>query len=172
VQADADADWPVTDGSVHVVFASRSAHLLGATHVVDETRRVCGRPGWFVVGRVERSGIKQALRRQREAMLIERGIAAGRSGLRRTGAMLESFVEAGATAVPNRPVASWTSTTTAEEVIAAWEPMATMAGQPVDAAARADVLAGLRRWAREEFGDLDSPQSYDEQYTLEGVRLG
>ena len=172
VEADADADWPLRDRSVSVVFASRAAHLLAAGHVVHEVGRVCARPGWFIVGRVERSGIKETLRRQREAMLIDRGVPAGRSGLRRTRALLETFAAVGAIAQPARTVASWTSTTTAEEVIAAWEPMAAMAGQPVDAGTRADVLAQLRRWARQELGDLERPQTYGEHYTLEGVRLG
>ena len=172
VHADADADWPVRDGAVSVIFASRAAHLLAPGHAVDEVLRVCARPGGFVVGRVERTGIKRSLRRQREAMLIARGVAAGRSGLRRTEALLESFADRGAVALPRRTVASWTSAVSAEEVISAWEPMSTMAGQPVAPDTKAEVLNELRRWALEEFGDLDRPHPYDEHYTLEGVRLG
>src|SRR5579885_2537082 len=65
VQADADGDWPVRGASITVVFASRVAHLLEVGHVVAESRRVCKSGGCFVVGRIERTGVKQVLRQQR-----------------------------------------------------------------------------------------------------------
>ena len=171
VRADADAPWPVATGRVPVVFASRVAHLLSGDHLVAEVSRVSRRPGCFVVGRVERDGIKKSLRQRREALLVERGIAAGRSGLRRTRAVLDAFVAEGAIAQPRRTVASWTAFTTAEEVIAAWETMSTMAGQPVAPDSKAEILTELRRWADREFGGLDRQHSYGEHYTLEGVLL-
>jgi SAM-dependent methyltransferase len=172
LQADGDVHWPVRHGSVAVVFASRVAHLLDAAHVVSEAGRVCGKDGRFVVGRIERSGIKQVLRRQREAILADHGVAGVRSGGRRTQALLEAFVTAGADVERKRAVATWTVTTTAEDVIAGWETMSSMGGEAVAPEVRAEVLSELRRWAGAELGDLDRPQESLETYTLEGVRLG
>jgi SAM-dependent methyltransferase len=171
VQADADRHWPVRDGSVTVVFASRVAHLLDADHVVAEAGRVCRPGGRFVVGRIERTGVKQELRRQREALLTELGLAKGRSGRRRTEALLDAFVAAGADRKPGRTVATWTVTTTVEEVIAGWEAMPTMGGQTIDGATRAAVLDDLRRWSGEHLGDPQAPQDTTEHYILEAVRL-
>jgi SAM-dependent methyltransferase len=172
VQADGDRPWPVRGGSVGVVFASRAAHLLDRHHVVGEVLRVCRPGGRFVVGRIERSGVKQDLRREREARLADRGVAAGRSGGRRTQAVLDALVAAGGVAQPRRRVASWTVATTAADVIAGWDTMQTMGGQTVSGQDRVAVLAELREWATGRFGDLDLPQPSVEVYTLEGVRLG
>lgn len=172
VRADADWSWPVRDRSVSVVFASRVAHLLAREHLVQEVRRVCHHGGRFVVGRIERSGIKQALQRQRRAMLAERGLVQGQSGGRRSQELLESFLGSGAAPEPRRTAATWTVTTTAEAVIASWETMSTMGGVTIPAEVRTELLVDLRRWAREELGDLDRPWSHTERYTLEGVRLG
>ncbi len=171
VQADGDRCWPVKAGTVGIIFASRVAHLLRAAHVVEESRRVC-RPGaCFLVGRVERTGMKKALRREREAILTRRALAGGRSGARRTEALLESFMAAGAEPLAARAVSTWTVTTTAEDVIGAWEGMPSMAGRAVDAATRAEVLGELRRWAGARYGALDRPEAATEMYVLEGVRL-
>lgn len=172
VRADADRSWPVSDGSVSVVFASRVAHLLDAEHVGRELTRVCHAGGRFVVGRVERSGVKQALQRRRWAMLVERGLVAGPSGGRRSRALLESLLGAGASAEPRQTAATWTVTTTAAEVLAGWETMPTMGGVAISAPVRRQVLVELGAWAREEFGELDQPSSHIERYILESVRFG
>ena len=172
VRADGDRHWPVRDHSVTVVFASRVAHLLARPHVVAEAMRVCRPGGRFVVGRIERSGVKQVLRRQREAMLADRGVPGGRSGGRRTQALLEALAGAGGVPEGRRAVASWTVTTTAEDVLAGWEAMTTMGGATVGAQTRAEVLSDLRRWAESHLGHLGEPQTSAETYVLEGVRLG
>lgn len=171
VRADGDRHWPVRDHSVTVVFASRVAHLLARPHVVAEAMRVCRPGGRFVVGRIERSGVKQVLRRQRETMLADRGTPGGRSGSRRTQALLEALAGAAGVLEEKRAVASWTVTTTAEDVLAAWGPMSTMGGAAVDAQTRAEVLSELRVWAESHLGDLGEPQTSAETYVLEGVRL-
>jgi SAM-dependent methyltransferase len=172
VQADSDDHWPVRDGSVTLVFASRVAHLLSRAHVVGEAVRVCGAGGRVVVGRIERSGLKSLLRRQREALLADRGVPGGGSGGRRTQALLEALVTAGGLREPKRTVTTWTTTTTAEEVIAGWEAMPTMGGEAIGSETRGELLAELRGWARTHVGDLHRPETQTEQYTLEGVRLG
>ena len=171
VQADADGDWPVRGASVTVVFASRVAHLLEVEHVVAETRRVCRSGGCFVVGRIERTGVKQVLRQQREAIAARRGLGPGRSGTRRSSRLLDAFVAAGAEPVPARTAATWTATTSARRVISGWEAMPTIGGQEVDPFTRAAVLDELRDWARAHLGDLDRPEPFSEDYTLEGARL-
>ncbi len=170
VVADADRGWPVRDRSVGAVFASRSAHLLEPAHVRDQVLRVCVRHGCFLVGRVERSGVKSRLRQQREAVLRERGLAP-RSGASRTRALLEILVTAGAEAIEKRSVAAWTGETTAASVLARWESASTMGGLEVAGDVRAEVLADLRTWATEHLGDLDRVETFTEEYTLEGVRL-
>ena len=172
LQADGEKHWPVRQGSVAVVFASRVAHLLRPAHVVSEAARVCRKDGCFVVGRIERSGVKQVLRRQREAILADHGVVGVRSGGRRTHALLEAFAAAGALVERKRPVTAWTVTTTAEEVIAGWETMPSMGGEAVALEVRVRVLSELRRWAEGELGDLDHPLESEETYTLEVVRLG
>jgi hypothetical protein len=41
----------------------------------------------------------------------------------------------------------------------------------LDASIRTVVCDALRRWAEQEFGDLDRPEPEAERYVLEGVRL-
>lgn len=172
VHADGERHWPVAAATVTVVFASRAAHLLTPAHVVSEVRRVCRPGGRVVVGRVERTGVKQVLRRRREDMLAERGIRAARPGGRRTRELLDALATGGGRREPPRTVATWATATTAEEVLSGWEAMPTIGGEAVAPDVRAGVLAELRRWARSELGDLDAPGASAEQYTLEGVRLG
>ncbi len=170
VVADADGGWPVRERSVGAVFAARSAHLLEAAHLRDEVLRVCVPRGVFLVGRVERSGVKTRLRQQREAVLRERGLAP-RSGAGRTRALLGALVATGAEAIEKRSVAAWTGETTAARVLERWASASTMGGVEVAGDVRAGVLADLRRWAAEHLGDLDRVETFTEEYTLEGVRL-
>lgn len=170
VLADADHGWPVRSRSVSVVFASRSAHLLAPAHVVAEVLRVCRRGGCFLVGRVERSGLKSHLRRQREAILRDRGLAP-RSGAGRTRALLDAFAANGARPIEKRTVASWTAETTAGKVLAAWEAAPTIGGLALPADVRTGVLAELRQWATEQLADLDRVDTFAEEYTVEGARV-
>jgi SAM-dependent methyltransferase len=172
VRADGDLPWPVRTRSLDAVFASRVAHLLTRDHVISETKRVCRPSGYFVIGRVERKGVKETLRRQRQAMLAERGADAKRSGARRTEDLLNAFMADGGVLEPARTVATWRTSLTPESVIAGWETMPTMAGVVLAPDAKARLLTGLRAWAHTQFGDLANPQSGVERYTLETVRLG
>lgn len=170
VVADADRGWPVRDSSVGTVFASRSAHLLEPAHLRDEVLRVCVPHGCFLVGRVERSGVRSRLRQQREAVLQERGLVPP-SGADRTRALLEGFVVSGAEAIEKRVVAAWRGETTAGSVLERWEAASTMGGVEVTGDVRARVLADLRRWVTDHLGGLDRVDTFTEEYTLEGVRL-
>jgi ubiquinone/menaquinone biosynthesis C-methylase UbiE len=172
VRADAERHWPVRDSALTVVFASRVAHLLTPSHVVAEARRVCRPGGRFLVGRIERSGAKQVLRRQRETLLADRGFSQVRSGGRRTQALLEAFADAGGVLEGRRAVTTWAVTTTAREVLDSWEGMSAMGGETVPTATKGEVLNDLRLWAESHLGNLDDRQTSTETYVLESVRLG
>lgn len=160
VQADAASGWPVRSGGVHLVFASRAAHLIDADHLVRELERVC-RPGAYVlVGRVERQpdGLRNRLRDRRRELL-------GVGGRGRSRALLEGLVGQGATPVERRPVAHWTVETSAADLIAGWRARGTVGGSSIPADVHAAVLDAL---ASEAGGESEQEI---ETYTLEGVRL-
>lgn len=172
VQADADRTWPVRDRSLAAVFASRVAHLLAPGHLVDQLTRVCRPRAVFLVGRVERdqTGVKSMLRRQRERMLRERGIVP-QGGRERTGTLMDHFETRGWARLEARTVAAWTTSVSAEQVLAAWAQVPTMGAVHLPADARAAILQQLREWARHELGDLSRPRESTEQYRLAGVGL-
>ncbi len=173
VQADAERRWPVRDGSVAVVLASRVAHLLEPGHLVQELHRVCRPEASFLVGRVRRDAesVKSRLRRQRERILRARGVAP-EGGAEATRRLLEGMVAAGATELEGREVAAWTVRSSAEEVLIGWEAVTAMGGTELAAPTRAEVLDELREWALHHIGDLGQPFDSTEHYTLAGVRLG
>jgi SAM-dependent methyltransferase len=170
--SDADRPWPLSDGSVAIVFASRVAHLLNAEHLVAELLRVCRPRSCFLVGRVTRDpdGVKSRMRRQRGLLLRKHGLA--RQDIEKTtegacGRLLAS----GATRVEARPVATWTAAASVRDILAAWEMVGAIGGRQLDAATRASVLAELERWAAHELGDPNTVTTWEEQYILEGVRM-
>jgi SAM-dependent methyltransferase len=173
VQADADETWPVKDGVVAAVFASRVVHLLDPDHVIAEVRRVCRPGGVFLIGRVRRDpdSPRSRLRTQREALLRDRG-RAPRGGGQLTERLVGRLESSGATRIEERTVASWVSTVSPNQILAAWEGMTTMGGIELPAAERATILNDLRDWARRELGDLGRDYEFPERYTLEGVRFG
>jgi ubiquinone/menaquinone biosynthesis C-methylase UbiE len=173
LHCDAERPWPVRDGIVAAVLASRVAHLLHPGHVTAEVRRVCRPGGVFVVGRVQRdpASPKSRLRRRREALLRDRGLAP-RGGAHVTDGLLARLVASGATRLGGRTVASWISATSPDQVLAAWEAMTTMGGIELPEPVRAAILEELRDWARRELGDLQRTHASPERYVLDGVRLG
>ena len=76
VQADSDRQWPVRDGAVAVVFASRVVHQLDAEHFLREVRRVGRRGGLLLLGRVERppDSLPSQLQRRKRDLLAEHGV--------------------------------------------------------------------------------------------------
>jgi ubiquinone/menaquinone biosynthesis C-methylase UbiE len=159
VRADANRHWPVRDGTVSIVFASRVAHLLDGPHLIDEVRRVCRPGGYLLVGRTERepNSLRGRLRQER-LRLMSADVTRRQHGQR----LLEHAMDRGSTRVAKRTVATWSGVTTAEQVIREWEHMQ----------ADARELAGLREWAIREIGDLHRAEPYTERYTVEGVQLG
>jgi SAM-dependent methyltransferase len=172
VVADCDRRWPLSDGSVSVVVASRVIHLLQPNHVVRETMRVCRSGGLLILGRVvrDRAGATERLRRRRLDLLQAAGIAArqGEDGTRR---VIDGSRALGGVSLGRQTFAKWTSVTTSREIIAGWESLSRMGSVPVDPVTRVEILAELRRWAQNEFGDLDRPQTSAAHYAIDIVRL-
>ena len=172
IVADCNQPWPLPGGSAAAVFASRVIHLLDPAHVTRETVRICRLGGVLMLGRVrrDRDSIKERLRRQRQELLLEAGITP-RQGEEGTRRVVERCLTAGGKSLGRREVAEWTGETTPAQVIAGWETLSRMGSVSVDAMMRANILDGLRRWARVEFGDLDRPEAFRERYAIDLVRL-
>jgi hypothetical protein len=82
------------------------------------------------------------------------------------------MVSGGASRLEQRRAATWTVSTSPDQVLCDWEVVTTMGGIDVDRATRLSILTELRDWASAEYRDLAEPISHDESYTLTGVRLG
>jgi len=170
--ADASQSWPLDDQAASVVFASRVIHLLDAEHVARETLRV-GRPGgWLLLGSVLRDGdgVKERLRRRRLELLQQAGVGPLR-GRERSRRVVAHCRAAGGASMGRRVVAEWSGVTTPAEVIAGWATLSRMGSVAVDPVRRQEILGELRDWARAELGDLDQPETYQERYAIDCIRL-
>ncbi len=169
---DANGQWPVSDGSVDVVFASRVAHLLDAERLVAQLQRVCRPGGYFLTGRVIRDpqGVRSRLRRQRGLLLRQLGMAP-RDAEETTERAFRELAARGAVRVQARSVITWTASASPRELLDEWAMMAAMGGKQVSAATRARVLTEVESWAAHELGDLGEVASWEERYVLEGVRM-
>ena len=173
IQADVDADWPVQRASVRAVFSSRAVHLFDVEHLVAQTMRVMlGPRATFTLGRVQREkhSVRNVLRREMRAMLAARGFVP-RDGERRQRQVLDAFRARGA--APLGPVtgATWRDHRSALNVLDAWRDKPGLGGCEPPADVKAAVLTDLQSWAAERFGSLDAPDTAEESYVLEGVRL-
>jgi SAM-dependent methyltransferase len=169
--ADADAPWPLGDGSAAVVFASRVVHLLDARHVAQEVRRVCAPGGHFLIGRVVRDpdGVQGRLRLQRRLLLARQGLTApDREDA--TERVLTLLVAEGARRIEARTVARWTKEASVRELLDAWERVEGAGGRRIGRASGQQVSGELRAWAADELGDLSAVASWEEQYVVDGVR--
>jgi SAM-dependent methyltransferase len=175
VRADCYRPWPVGDGTLSAVFASRVVHLLDRAHLAAEIARVCRPGGYLLIGQVadDPDGLKSRLRRQRRTLLGERRDAVVHRPRARQAArwLLDQLLARGATPLAPRTVAQWARTGTAEEFIAGWEALAAIDGGEVPAERRAAIFRELRDWARREFGDLQRAETFTAWYTIAGVRL-
>jgi ubiquinone/menaquinone biosynthesis C-methylase UbiE len=173
VQADAEEGWPVRETAARAVLAARVAHLLSPGHLLAEIRRVCRPGGLFLVGRVERDpdSARARLRSRRERLLRDHGLVP-RGGARGTRRLLDLLTAEGATRLDPHVVASWTASTSPEQILRGWQTMTAMGGVALPAATRAAILSELRDWAAYEFTDPARVSDSTERYLLDGVRLG
>ena len=174
VEADCDAPWPIAARSVKVVFASRVIHHLDRGHFIEETRRVCGPDGCLLLGQVRRDAdsLPHRLKQQKRTLLSEQGLSIG-SGEESVRQVLDACLAMGATPLPETTVARWTRSTTPREILKAWEgkPQLTSSttSREMSAEQRAATVSTLKDWTRSEYGDLDRPQEFAQEYVLRGV---
>jgi hypothetical protein len=64
-------------------------------------------------------------------------------------------------------VATWTGEISAGEILAEWASLSRMGSVEVERDTRERILRDLREWVAREFGDLDRPMPYQEQYVLD-----
>lgn len=169
--ADAGVTWPLAEASAQVIFASRMIHLLQPNQVTQEATRVCRPGGYLMLGRVKRDAdsLKERLRQRRQDLLRNVGInpRAGEPGSRY---VIERLVQAGWADLGRQAVTSWTGEISAGDVIGEWDTITRMGSVEVEEAIRERILTDLRDWAMREFGELDRPMPYHEQYVIEIAR--
>jgi ubiquinone/menaquinone biosynthesis C-methylase UbiE len=176
VQADAETAWPIGDGAVSVVFASRVVHHLPIQHFIQEVWRVCRPGGHLLLGSVTRDAdsLPSRLQRYKRMLLAQHGIV-GRDGGQAIQQVVDGCCRRGATALPAMTAAHWVRTATARQFLTAWEgkPRLTSSasGNELEAEQRLGIVGALTDWARQEFGGLEKPHAFSEAYALQGVRL-
>jgi len=173
IVADGNERWPVEDASVDIVFSSRSLHLLEPYHVVAEIRRVLkSAGGWLVVGRMRRShdSIKAVLRRRMRWLLEERGYR-GR-GRRSEAEDIFAVLECdGGRRFPRLDAARWLVSRRPSEALAEWEGKEGLDGLAVPDEVKDDVMAELRSYAEQEYGDLERPLKEWDTFALIAIDL-
>jgi len=173
-ETDCDRPWPVGDGVVTVVFASRVVHHLNLQHFLQETRRVCRSGGCLLLGRVTRDpdSPPSRLQRYKRKLLADQGFSIG-GGEQAVRQALETCLTMGATALPPTTAARWTRRVTPRQLLDAWEgkPQLTSstATNEMTAEQRAATVDALTAWTRAELGDLDRTHEFEQDYTLQGV---
>ncbi|MEM6795333.1 MAG: methyltransferase domain-containing protein [Acidobacteriota bacterium] len=164
VRADARRGWPLADGSVLVLLASRAAHLFAAEALVAEALRVLAPGGAMLVGGVRRSrdSVTAELRRELHRRLEARGVEAVRRG-RRWRQLDLGFSRAGCR-VETRTLAGWSTRVRPRQPLERWREKDGLAGRSVPRAIKSRILQDLERWAQSRYGDLDEPRATEEQY--------
>lgn len=173
IHTDGNDRWPAEDGSVKVVFSSRAVHLLRVEHVVEEVFRVASPiEAMLVLGRRQREkrSLRARLRQEMRERLQQLGYAS-RDGQEQERQILEACVRRGAVPLERRVVATWPVQHSAAQVLASWREKSGLAGLEVRAEVKEQVLSQLVVWAKEVFGSLETVQSAEEKYVLDGVRL-
>jgi SAM-dependent methyltransferase len=176
LQANSDRPWPVRDSALAVVFASRVVHHLSTPHFIREVWRACRPGGYLLLGRVTRAAesLPNRLQRHKRTLLAEHGLRAGGGG-QAVQQLVADCLERGATPLAPARVARWIRTTTARQLLTAWEAkpqlMSRTQGPFLNPEGRAAIVTALTDWARQEFGDLDRPEEVEEEYLLQGIRL-
>jgi len=171
VQADGARPWPLPDGSVELVFSSRTIHLLPVEHAMDELFRVASADGAAcVLGWVEHrpESVKARLSKEMQRRVRERGFAVRSAGGR---SFLDACRERGAEELPKTVVARWSARHAPRQSIANWRAKTGLGGTVLPPGVQDELLRELEAWAVETFGDLDAARESEEAYVLEGVAL-
>lgn len=168
--ADARGKWPADDSSVSVIFGSRSLHLIEASHVAREARRVARQDGArLVVGRVNRDADspRAVIRREMHRLLRASGVLP-RGSRENDGALRSALAGSGAAPFPEAVVAEWTVSRAPRASLDDWESKPGLAGTALDGALKREILAELRTFVERRFDDIDAPLPSVERYSLSG----
>lgn len=173
IQADANASWPLANGSARVIFSSRALHLLDQEHVACEVFRVASDDGaTLILGRIERhhDSVRARMAREMIERLRRHGFE-GRRGEQRNQKLIESCCRRGAKALELRPVARWNVSTCPRQSLDSWRCLTGLGGIGVPAKIRDEILDELEAWAVKEFGGLDKEVQSEETYVLRPLRI-
>lgn len=172
--SDGNAQWPVDDQSVDLIFSSRALHHLSVDHVVNETMRVLAEHGgWLLTGNVERprDSVRSTMRRQMRSRLVEMGLS-GRSHERHSRELFERLVEEGGREIAPVTAARWVRMVSPADSLLDWEGKSGLAGVELAPDRKRELLDDLHRWATVEYGDPRRPIAQEEWYQIDGVYFG
>ena len=173
VQADANASWPLANGSTRVVFSSRALHLLDNEHVADEVFRVASDDGGtLILGRVqrERESVRARMAKEMIERLRQHGFE-GRRGEQQNKKLIESCCSRGAADLGSTQVARWRVSTSPRQSVESWRCLSGLGGIKVPATSRDEILNEMEAWAEQEFGGLDREIESEETYVLRSLRI-
>lgn len=171
---DGNSQWPVDDRSIDFIFSSRALHHISIDHVVGETLRVLSeRGGWLLTGSVGRphDSIRSIMRREMRSRLEQAG-RSGRSHERHARELFERLANEGGRMIAPIEAARWTRMVSPADSLIDWEAKSGLAGVELSEDRKKELLADLRRWAVDTYGDADRPVAQEEWYQVEGVYLG
>jgi hypothetical protein len=84
-------------------------------------------------------------------------------------ALIDALGRDGAERLAPRTVASWTRPSAPSDSLRDWEGKQGLAGLDVPGETKASVLAELRVWAAQHYGDVDLPLQQEEFFELSGA---
>lgn len=173
IQADANASWPVANGSARVIFSSRALHLLDQEHVAGEVFRVAsGDSATLILGRVkrERDSVRARMAREMIERLRHHGFE-GRRGEKENKKLVESCCLRGAEDLGVTDIAQWRVATSPRQSVESWRCLSGLGGVKVPAESRDEILNEMEAWAEQEFGGLDREFESEETYVLRSLRI-
>ena len=173
VQADANASWPLANGSTRVIFSSRALHLLDNEHVADEVFRVASNEGaTMILGRVQRDRESVRARMAREMIdRLRRHGFEGRRGEQQNQRLIELCCQRGAEDLGVTQVAQWRVATSPRQSVESWRCLSGLGGIKVPAQSRDEILNEMEAWAEQELGGLDREIESEEKYVLRSLRI-
>ncbi|MBD0371965.1 MAG: class I SAM-dependent methyltransferase [Pyrinomonadaceae bacterium] len=173
VHADAQARWPLADGSTRVVFGSRAIHLLNHEHVASEMSRVSeARGATLIIGRVRREpqSLRARMAREMQERMRQRGFE-GRGGEGQNRRLFEACSRRGAKIMDAVGVARWTVSASPKDSLDSWRSLVSLGGISVPFKLREEILMELEGWAERAFGSLDREFESEETYMLYPLRF-
>ena len=108
------------------------------------------------------------MRRRMREILEEHGHR-GKDHRARRDALIDALVRDGAERLMPRTAASWTRRRTPADSLRDWEGKQGLAGLDVPGEVKVSVLAELRAWASQHYGDVESPLQQEAFFELSGA---